>query len=358
MTYRKAHGPVTAERLSGKNTASLSPRTPAMTTRPYLSIVVPMRNEARNVETLLARLAAVLDGLGQPCEIVAIDDGSTDDTLTRLKAARAREPRLKLVSFSRNFGKEVGLAAGLVYARGRAVVLMDADLQHPPELIPELVARWEEGFDMAYAVRRDRANESFLRRNLARAFYALFQRLSATELPQGGGDFRLLDRRVVDAMNALPERTRFTKGLYAWLGFRQAAVPYDVAARHAGASGWSIDTLGRFAIDGIVSFSTVPLRIATWTGAAISAFALAFGIYELLIALTHGIDVPGYPTLIVAVMFFAGIQLLFLGVIGEYVGRIFTEVKRRPLFVVAEELGFEDVEPRSDAERPKGRIAA
>jgi glycosyltransferase involved in cell wall biosynthesis len=350
---------MTTARASGTMMRIATPTAPAMTPRPLLSIVVPMRNEARNIAALLARLGPMLDAQGAPCEIVAVDDGSSDDTLAVLKAARAREPRLKLVAFSRNFGKEVALAAGLAYARGQAVILIDADLQHPPELIDELVLAWRAGADMAYAVRRDRANESPLRRALAGAFYAIFDSLSATRLPRGAGDFRLLDRRVVDAINALPERTRFTKGLYAWLGFNQVAVPYDVALRHAGASAWSLKALGRFALDGIVSFSTVPLQLATWAGAVISALALLYAAVFVVRTLLYGIDVPGYPSLIVAIMFFSGIQLLFLGVIGEYVGRIFTEVKRRPLYVVAEEEGFEEgMTASAEVVRPAARRAA
>lgn len=307
---------------------------------PVLSVVVPMRNEARSVGPLLARLGKVLDAIGEPAEIVVIDDGSTDGTADLLKAARATEPRLKIVAFSRNFGKEVALAAGLRYARGRAVVLMDGDLQHPPELIEELVARWRTGWQMVYAVRTDRKNEGRRRRMAAKLFYATFARLSSTDLPRGGGDFRLLDRRVVDALNMLPERTRFTKGLYAWIGFKQTSVPYHVAERHAGSSGWSFRSLWRFALDGIVSFSTLPLRVWTYIGLLISVAAIGYATFVLVSTLIWGVDVPGYPSLIVAIMFFAGVQLISLGIIGEYIGRVFTEVKRRPLYIVAEEVGF------------------
>ena len=312
-----------------------------MSDRPRLSIIVPMRNEAGNIAALVSRLSSVLSRLQGGSEIIAVDDGSTDDTLATLQAVHTVEPRLKIVSFSRNFGKEVALAAGLRYARGDAVILMDADLQHPPELIPEFVRAWQGGHQMVFGIRRDRRSEGRLRRWAARAFYALFARVSTTELPRGGGDFRLLDRRVVDAMNAMPERTRFTKGLYAWLGFKQLAVPYDVPPRAEGRSAWSLRGLWRFAVDGVVSFSTLPLRVWSYVGAAISCFAIAYALYLALRTLLFGVDVPGYPSLMVAVMFFSGVQLLSLGIIGEYVGRIFTEVKRRPLYVVATEVGFE-----------------
>jgi polyisoprenyl-phosphate glycosyltransferase len=222
---------------------------------------------------------------------------------------------------------------------------MDADLQHPPELIPEFVRGWEAGNQMVYATRRDRLSESRLRRWAAQAFYALFAQVSTTELPRGGGDFRLLDRRVVDAMNAMPERTRFTKGLYAWLGFKQLAVPYDVPPRAQGRSGWGLYGLWRFAVDGIVSFSTLPLRVWSYVGAAVSCLSIAYALFFFVRTLLFGTNVPGYPSLIIAVMFFSGVQLMSLGIIGEYVGRIFTEVKRRPLYVVATEIGFEPIVP-------------
>lgn len=309
--------------------------------RPTLSIVVPMRNEARNIVQLVARLGATLDRVSETAEIVCVDDGSTDETLAALKLARVNEPRLRIVSFSRNFGKETALAAGLRYATGAAVVMMDADLQHPPELLAEFIARWREGYQMVYAQRLDRANEGLRRRTLARVFYRLFDWLSQTRLPEGAGDFRLLDRKVVDALNQIDERTRFTKGLYSWVGFRQIGIPYEVSERTEGVSAWSFLSLWRFAVDGITSFSTLPLRVWSYLGIFFASLSILYGLYEAVRTMIFGIDVPGYPSLFVAVMFLSGLQLLGLGVMGEYIGRIFAEVKHRPLFLVAEAVGFD-----------------
>lgn len=315
-----------------------------------LSVVVPVFNEADNVAPLLARLGPVLDsclaqgnglaqGEGTGWEIVFVDDGSRDGTLAAIRKAHAADPRVKAVSFSRNFGKEIAIAAGLDHATGDAVILMDADLQHPPETIPDFVARWREGYVMVYGQRTDRSGESALKRWFARRFYRLYDAFGETGLPEGAGDFRLIDRRGVEALRAMGERARFSKGLYAWIGFPAIGVPYVVAERLHGDTKFSFRKLFRFAFDGITSFSVLPLKIATYTGVAISlaAFssALAFAIRTLL----FGTDVPGFPSLIVSVMFFSGIQLIFLGVIGEYVGRIFAEVKRRPLYIVGERVG-------------------
>lgn len=319
------------------------PRFGSLASRPLLSIVIPMLDEAANIDPLFARLLPVLDRIGMASEIVCIDDGSRDDTVARLKALRAHDARLRIVSFSRNFGKEVALAAGLRYARGDAVVLMDGDLQHPPEVIETFVERWRSGFQMVYGERRSpRESAGGRRRLLNGLFYRAFAVVAQTKLPRGAGDFRLIDRRAVDALNALTERTRFTKGLYAWIGFRQTAVPFEVETRKNGRSGWSSLSLWRFAIDAITSFSMIPLRIWSYAGGIISLFAIGYGLYCLLRELVYGTDVPAVSSVMVAVTFFAGVQLLSLGVIGEYLGRVFTEVKRRPLFLVAEEVGFAD----------------
>lgn len=310
--------------------------------RPELSVVVPMHNEARNLDALFARLVPALGAITPDFEIVCVDDGSRDDTFERLRQAHVREPRIRAVAFSRNFGKEVGIAAGLRYARGRAVVIMDADLQHPPEVIAEFVAKWREGYAMVYGVRRDRSTDGPLRRALSQAFYKLFDAVSPTRLPRGAGDFRLLDRRAVDALNAVTERTRFTKGLYAWIGFKQIGVTFDVEERADGSgSRFSAQRLFAFAIDGITAFSTLPLRVWSYVGVAVSALALLYAIVFLTRTLIFGVDVPGFPSLIVSMMFFAGVQLITLGIIGEYLGRVFIEVKRRPLYLVAEEVGVE-----------------
>ena len=316
---------------------------------PEVSVVVPVHNEEGNVAALVERLRMVLDRVTGAAEIVFVDDGSRDGTLGVLRALHAGDPRVRVVALSRNFGKEVAIAAGLDHARGAAVVIMDADLQHPPELIETFVARWREGYRMVYGQRRERDTDSRLRRALARAFYRLFGQFGETRLPEGAGDYRLLDRRAVEALKAMPERARFSKGLYAWIGFRQIGVPFTVAERAHGTTKWSFRKLARFAFDGLTSFSTMPLRLWTYIGLAISALALVYALVFIVRTIVFGIDVPGFPSLIVSVMFFSGIQLISLGVIGEYVGRIFAEVKRRPLYLVGERLGFEDEERRPAA---------
>ncbi|WP_242390469.1 glycosyltransferase family 2 protein [Pararhodospirillum photometricum] len=303
-----------------------------------MSVVVPMHNESLSLEALFARLSPVLDRVGEPAEIVCVDDGSTDDTLERLKALRLREPRVRVVALSRNFGKEAALAAGLQRARGQAVVLMDADLQHPPELIEAFVQHWREGWPVVFGQRTSRKTDTWLRRWAARSFYRVFAAISQTHLPAGAGDFRLMDRRAVDALNTLVERTRFTKGLYAWIGFRSLAVPFEVGERAGGTSGWRLGALWRFAVDAITAFSTLPLRMWTYVGTAVSLCALIYAAHFLIRTLLYGVDLPGFPSLIIAITFFAGVQLIGLGIIGEYLGRVFTEVKQRPLFLVAEDL--------------------
>ena len=323
-----------------------------------LSVVVPGLNEEHSIPALVARLCPVLDSLDLEWEVIFVDDGSTDGTLNLLRTLNGRDVRFKAVSLSRNFGKEIAAAAGLTYATGDAAVLMDADLQHPPELICDLVARWNEGFDIVYGQRLDRRADTPLHRLSARAFYAVFGKLSGTALPTGAGDFRLVDRKAIDAMNRMRERVRFNKGLYAWMGFRSVGVPFQVPPRSSGTSRWRAGQLLRFALDGITTFTTIPLRVWSYLGLIISLFAFVYAVLVLLEALIYGIDVPGFPTLIISVLFFAGVQLISLGVIGEYLGRVYEEVKGRPLFLVAEELGFrcESAELRAgeaDAPRPK-----
>ena len=306
---------------------------------PEISLIIPVHNEASNIGPLCARVVPVLDRITAAWEIVFVDDGSADDTLDRIKAESRAEPRIGAVALSRNFGKEIALAAGLDHARGQAVVIMDADLQHPPEMIEEFVRRWREGYVMVYGQRTDRSDETRLKRGSARLFYRIFERFGETSLPEGAGDFRLIDRKGVEVLRALGERARFSKGLYAWIGFKSTGVPFAVEERRHGATKWSFRKLFRFAFDGITSFSTVPLRVWTYAGGVISLCAIAAAVFFFVRTLFFGTDLPGFPSLIVSVMFFSGIQLLSLGIIGEYVGRIFAEVKRRPLYVVAERLG-------------------
>ncbi|MGL4323285.1 MAG: glycosyltransferase family 2 protein [Beijerinckiaceae bacterium] len=322
---------------------------------PVLSVVIPAYNEGSGIDALLARLVPVLEKLVPQFDIIFIDDGSKDDTLARLHRAVDSDPRIRAISFSRNFGKEIAIAAGLDHATGDAVVIMDADLQHPPEVIGEFVAKWREGFANVYGVRRDRANESMTKRGFARIFYRLFGRFAETELPVGAGDFRLLDRKAVEALRKLGERARFSKGLYAWIGFKSVGVLFDVADRAHGVTKFSYRKLTRFAFDGLTSFSTMPLRVWTYIGVLISAFAITYAIIFLVRTIMYGVDVPGFPSLIVSVTFFSGVQLITLGVLGEYIGRIFAEVKRRPLYIIDEHIGFDD-KPAISAVRDERRI--
>jgi glycosyltransferase involved in cell wall biosynthesis len=323
--------------------------------RPELSIVVPVHNEADNLPLLVERLNAVLANEVASWELVCVDDGSRDGTLSVLRLLNAQDPRIVAVSFSRNFGKEIAIAAGLDHARGDVVVIMDADLQHPPETIPVFLAKWREGYLNVYGQRSDRNSESPLKRNFARMFYRLFASFGETQLPEGAGDFRLLDRKVVDALRALPERARFSKGLYAWVGFRATGVTFDVAEREHGETKFRFGKLFSFAFDGLSSFSTIPLKVATWAGVVIAIVATFAAAFYLLRTLFFGTDLPGFPSLIVSIMFFSGIQLISLGMIGEYVGRIFAEVKRRPLYLIGERVGFDARtvdHPRGDALPP------
>ncbi len=306
-----------------------------------LSVVIPAFNEEAGLERLLARLRPVLDGLGLAWEVLIVDDGSSDGTRQTLKNLNASDRRLKGLVLSRNFGKESAMAAGLRYARGDGVVVMDADLQHPPELIADFVAYWREGYDIVYGQRLDRAADSLAHRWGARLYYAAFRRLTRTVLPAGAGDFRLLDRKAVDAINHMGERARFTKGLYAWIGFRSLGVPFQVPARVAGKTRWRPRELLRFGIDGLASFTTIPLKVWSYIGLLISLLAFAYAMTFLIKTLIYGTDVPGFPTLIISVMFFAGVQLLSLGIIGEYLGRVYEEVKGRPLFLVDEGFGID-----------------
>jgi dolichol-phosphate mannosyltransferase len=325
-----------------------------MPPRPRVTLLVPLFDEEAVVPELLRRLTAQADRLatsgdsehgdGVDVELLLVDDGSVDRTPDLLREAAAREPRLSVLRLSRNFGQEMALAAGLSEARGDAVVVLDADLQDPPELIGELIARWREGYSVVYGIRRNR-KEGWLKRGAYAVFYKVLRRAASIDIPLDAGDFCLLDRRVVDVLRELPERTRFLRGLRAWAGFRQVGVPYDRPPRAAGAAKYSWRRLFELGLDGITSFSQLPLRLASYAGFATAALALlgaAFYLvwwaagFELLGRRPQ--DVAGFITLITVVLFFAGVQLLSLGLLGEYVGRIYLEVKRRPGWLVAERL--------------------
>ncbi len=310
---------------------------------PTLSIVTPMLNEEASIDAFLSRLCPILENTGLSWEIICIDDGSTDRTLERLREHHARDPRIKGLSLSRNFNKERALTAGLAHARGDAVIPIDADLQDPPEVIPELIARWQQGFDVVIAVRDNRDADTWLKRATANGFYRFFNRMSRLRIPENTGDFRLMSRRAVDEVLRLPERNRFMKGLFAWVGFPTATVLYRRAERVQGNSTWTYWRLWNFALDGITAFSTVPLRVWSYCGLLTSAAAFLYALWIIFCTLFTGIQVPGYASLMVVMLFLGGIQLMSLGVIGEYVGRIYQESKARPLYVIKEKVGLEDV---------------
>ena len=297
-----------------------------------LTIVVPAYNEAAVLKAFHQRLAAVLDALPLHCAVLYVDDGSDDGSWAIIESLRARDPRIGALRLSRNFGKEAALTAGLDHVERGAAVVIDADLQDPPELIPALVAQWQTGYDVVYATRSARAGEGRVKRFTAAAFYRAMEKLSDTALPRDTGDYRLLSRRALDALSQLRERQRFMKGLFAWIGYRQTAVHYLRAPRQAGHSKWNYWRLANFAIEGITSFSAAPLRLATWTGLSTALLAFGYGLWVLGKALLYGDPVRGYPTLMVVILFLGGVQLLALGVIGEYLGRNYAESKRRPLY--------------------------
>jgi glycosyltransferase involved in cell wall biosynthesis len=316
-----------------------------------------MLNEERGLEALVERLVPVLERSRLQWDVVFIDDGSTDRTREILEALNRRDPRLKALAFSRNFGKERAIAAGLDHAHGDAVVIMDADLQHPPDVIDQFIAKWNEGFDVVYAQRDDRVEDGIARRAFSISFYHLFKAMSGTALPDGAGDFRLLDRKAVVAMRRFGERARFTKGLYAWIGFKSTGVVFHVPPRHDGTkSRFNPRALWRFAMDGIVSFTTMPLRVWSYVGVAVSGLAFLYIVFFLLTYLFVGSAAPGFPTLIISILFLGGIQLISLGVIGEYLGRMYEEVKGRPLYIVDTTIG--DVTAAADETARPDRAAA
>ena len=312
-----------------------------------LSIVVPVKDEEEAVPLCIERVRKVLEGLDDPAaarswEILFIDDGSTDGTLAALRAAHLADPRIRAMSLSRNFGKEAALSAGLDHARGAAVVPMDVDLQDPPEVLGEMIRRWREGNEIVYGVRDNRESDSLPKRLTADLYYRAHNWLSADKIPEHAGDFRLLDRKVVDVIRAMPERNRFMKGLFAWAGFRQASVTYTRVPRAVGKTKFNYWKLWTFALDGITSASTVPLRIWAYLGGTVALFALAYAIFIIVRTILFGTNVPGYASLMVAILFLGGLQLMSLGVLGEYVGRIFVEAKGRPLYIVREHVGEEE----------------
>jgi glycosyltransferase involved in cell wall biosynthesis len=310
---------------------------------PLISIIAPVKNEEEAILPFIERVGAILDDVARQdgWEILFVDDGSTDSTLAAIVAANMRDPRVRAISLSRNFGKEAALSAGLDHARGSAVIPMDVDMQDPPEVLPEMIAKWRDGYEMVFGVRRCRESDGFAKRVTAGLYYRAHNWVSSDKIPENVGDFRLMDRKVVDVIRKMPERNRFMKGLFAWAGFRQAAVEYDRAEREHGSTKFNYWKLWTLALDGITSASTVPLRIWSYVGALIAIFAIGFAGWLAIETMIFGNPVPGYASLMTSVLFLGGIQLISLGVLGEYVGRILTETKQRPLYVVRDTVGIE-----------------
>jgi dolichol-phosphate mannosyltransferase len=311
-----------------------------------LSVVVPCYNEQEVIgETVrqLQHFASSLDGLD--VELIFVDDGSRDATRDLLRSFARDDSRIRVVGFARNFGHQVAVTAGIDAAQGDAVVLIDADLQDPPEVVHQMIAKWREGYDVVYGTRTERAGESAFKVATARAFYRLLNRLSDVPIPLDTGDFRLMSRAVVDTLRAMPERDRFVRGMVSWIGFRQVALPYRRAERFAGQTKYPLRKMLRFATDGILSFSTKPLQLSVAMGMTCAAVALVGIVYALFLRMFTSIWVEGWTALMIAVLFIGGVQLISIGILGEYIGRIYNEIKRRPLYVVEEYLGFEETRP-------------
>jgi dolichol-phosphate mannosyltransferase len=305
-----------------------------------LSIVVPIHNEQESLGQLEERLTRVLDSIGEPAEVILVDDGSTDQTPVQMGVLAQRDPRYKVVTLSRNFGHQIAITAGLDRAAGDAVVIMDGDLQDPPEVIPELVARWREGNDVVYAVRARREGEPFFRRLRAAVFYRFFRVVTDLDAPVDVGDFRLVDRRVLNVLNGMRERHRYLRGMVSWVGFRQTGVEYVREERYAGQSKYPFSKLLQLGLNGVISFSNAPLELALRIGLVVSALSLVTGVAAIVIKIAGLFPVPGTATIIVLIAFLGGMQLLILGIIGTYLGRIYDEVKARPLYLVDREIGF------------------
>jgi polyisoprenyl-phosphate glycosyltransferase len=331
---------------------------PTSQPRASLSIVVPVFNEEEVLAEFHRRLATVLDGLGMPAEIVYVNDGSTDGSLGLMHELCAKDPRVSIVDLSRNFGKEIAMTAGIDLARGDGVVIIDADLQDPPELIRDLVHEWQAGHDVVYAQRAVREGESFAKKLTAAWFYRLIQRTNRVRIPVDTGDFRLLSRRAVDSLKQLREHHRFMKGLFAWVGHSQKAVLYKRDARFAGVSKFNYWRLWNFALEGFTSFTIAPLKAASYLGLAIAGLAFLYAGWVIFKTIAFGDPVAGYPSLMVVILFLGGVQLIGIGVLGEYVGRMFNETKGRPLYVLNEHVRATALDPVDIPRAPRGLAAA
>ena len=327
---------------------------------PVYSLVIPLYNEQAVLPMLLRRLDALLDALDAPAEAILVDDGSRDASPIALEAKARADRRYRFIRLSRNFGHQVAITTGMERAAGRAVIVMDADLQDPPEVALDLVAKWKEGYEVVYAERLSRAGESGFKRLTAALFYRLMSALSEVEIPPNVGDFRLVDRKALDAFLAMPERDRFVRGMFAWIGFRQAVVPFHRPPRAAGETKYSLAKMIRLAANAVVSFSDAPLRVALWAGLAVSTLAILYGLWTIAMWAMGANLARGWSSIVVLAAFLGGANMLMTGVLGVYVGRIYAEVKRRPLYVVDRTVGFDAAErkaPGDEAPAPSARRA-
>ena len=312
---------------------------------PDISIIVSVYNEEESLGLFFETIRKTMERAdGYTYEIICIDDGSTDGTYNLLEQYATEDFRVKVLKFSRNFGKEYGLMAGLKYCRGRAAVPIDVDLQDPPELILQFIQKWEEGYDMVYGIRNDRRSDSWLKRWTAKLFYKAYNLMTRSPIPYNAGDYRLIDRKIIDAILELKERNIFMKGIFGWTGFKSCGIKYVRQKRQAGVSKWNYWRLWNFALDGITASTTLPLRIWTYLGSMLSFLGLLYALYIIARTIMYGADVPGYASLLVFILLVGGVQMIILGILGEYIGRIFIEVKRRPLYIVEKKVNLDDDE--------------
>ena len=325
--------------------------------RSYLiSVVVPVFNESEGIDAFYARATSALGAISScDYEILFVDDGSRDDSYRKLVGFAARDPRVRLIKLSRNFGHQIAITAGIDHARGDCVVVIDADLQDPPEVIAQMVDKWREGYDVVYGQRADRAGEGRMKLATAAVFYRLLKRMTRIEIPVDVGDFRLMSRRATDELKQLREKDRFVRGLVTWIGFRQTGIPYHRDKRYAGETKYTYSKMIKFALDGITSFSTVPLKLATWLGYGASAIAFLY-LLSVFVQKAIGITVEGWATVMVGMLFLGGVQLVCLGIIGEYLGRVFNELKPRPIYVIEELRG--PLDPPSPTDEHARRLIA
>lgn len=316
---------------------------PVISSVPDLSVIVSMYNEEDSLKSFFTEIQKVLNSLKKySYEIVCIDDGSTDKTFSLLTQYAKKDERIKVIKFSRNFGKEYGMMAGLKYCRGKAAIPIDVDLQDPPELIERFVEKWEQGYDMVYGIRKDRQSDTFLKRMTAKMFYKIYNLMTRSPIPYNAGDYRLLDRKVINAILSLRENNIFMKGIFGWTGFKSVGIKYTRQKRVAGESKWNYWKLWNFALDGITASTTLPLRIWSYLGTLLAMSGMAYALYIIIRTIIKGIDVPGYASLLVFILVLGGIQMIILGIIGEYIGRIFMEVKNRPLYIVEEKVNIDN----------------